>query len=177
MLVLLILSEHLIDLICVAVLLGQILQLLLLKLLLLLVGHYLLLGLNELLNDGYVDVWGWSSSGASLDQLLLDAPEDAFDVDRRNGETCVGLAGDLGLSNLLLLYCYCCQWLLQWLLHNILDRVIDQLLLLLHYLLWLRYQLLGHHDILGHQRFLLFSLFVLQESQEYFSQIGLTCLL
>ena len=91
-----ILSEHLIDLL-------RVVLLLLLELLLLLVGHYLLLSLYELLNDGYVDVWGRGSSGASLDQLLLDTTEDAFDVYRRNSKTSVGLSGNQGLTNLLLL--------------------------------------------------------------------------
>lgn len=104
--------DSLILLILLLVLLRHlvVIELLLLLFLLLLGCNDLLLSLDELLDDGDVDVWRGTSRRVGLDQLLLNASEDAFHVHRRLNHTrvciCHVTCSNHSLNLLLLLIDY-----------------------------------------------------------------------
>ena len=140
-------------------------ELLLLLFLLLLGSDNLLLGLDELLDDGNVDVRRGTSCRIGLDQLLLNASKDTFDVHRGLEHAWVRICCNVIIKwcthSLSLLWLIACCWLVVLLIECTRIR--------LHHLCGLWDQIGRHHYILGNQSFLLFPLFVFQVVQKHFS--------
>lgn len=133
----------------------------LLLFLLLLSSDNLLLSLDELLDNRNVDVWRGASRCIGLDQLLLNASKDAFDVHRGLKHTCICIVNSWCNHSLSLRLLIDCCWLDALLIKCTRFR--------LHNLCRLWDQICRHHYILGHQSFLLFPFFVFQVVQKHFS--------